>query len=347
MKVAHEIKTIVYTTSKTRWMGRYEARIRKNYEKAKGVKAARFEYRHIKLETLPVRTYRDGDIKPAPSFITKTFTEPAAAQGFNNIFLNLSRADKKRFGIKGIAGTYNRDKVPDDVWECVIIADKGQMAKGYDNMPEYVRLAIHEPGHPAAIRQFGPNTDIVHLMDSGEGVTNGARQIEGLWALFDFTSNPTTMTKPIYPLPAAIYNSISQPFLTKSSHYKSGVHPGCDHRAPIGTRLCAPVDLEITKSGQNHVSLGGHVYVAFTIDGKRYWGRFLHLSKAMPAGRYQQGDLIGITGNTGDSTGPHLHDDLWRVPIDVSLIVTEKGVRAHLIDPHAFWRERVDGIVKK
>lgn len=315
-----EIRTIVYTTSKTRWMSRHESRIRKGWEQAKGITSEPFDYKHITLTEIPLKTYADGDVKPDPDWFSKTFASPS----YNNIILHLSRKDRTKFGIKGIAGTYYRDKVPDDIWETVIICDKGQMAKGYDNLPEFVRLAWHEPGHPAAIINFGPETDIVHTLDSGEGVAKGQRRIQDLWAKFDFT--------PMYPIDKK-YLKISQKYLNPSKHYVSGVHNGVDFPCPVGTPVRAIADGLIIKAGPNHKTLGIHVYYACVVKGRAVWLRHLHLSKSMPVGMYKKGDIIGYTGNTGDSTGPHLHWDAWNKPIDTSLITTAAGVQKHMIDP--------------
>lgn len=139
------------------------------------------------------------------------------------------------------------------------------------------------------------------------------------------------------PIPDQFYTQISQPFLVPNQHYKSGVHNGVDFRCPIGTPVYAPRDGEITRRYLNHASLGVAVY--FACEGS--YLRFLHLSEAKLRGQYKQGDIIGYTGNTGDSTGPHLHVDVWKVPIDTSLIQTKRGVLDNLVDPLLFF----DGVI--
>jgi murein DD-endopeptidase MepM/ murein hydrolase activator NlpD len=64
--------------------------------------------------------------------------------------------------------------------------------------------------------------------------------------------------------------------------------------------------------------------------------RVLHLSKASIIGWYKAGEVIGYSGNTGDSSGAHLHVDVWNTPIDSALIGTKAGVYKYLLDPLQF-----------
>jgi len=87
----------------------------------------------------------------------------------------------------------------------------------------------------------------------------------------------------------------------------SSNHQGCDYRAPIGSPIVANGDLTIEKAG---VGSGyGNVVYARDANGTQY--RFGHLDgfpPGMKAGdKIKAGDTIGYTGNTGISTGPHLH----------------------------------------
>jgi len=87
----------------------------------------------------------------------------------------------------------------------------------------------------------------------------------------------------------------------------SSNHQGVDYRAPIGSPIYANTDLTINKAG---VGSGyGNVVYATDKNGTQY--RFGHLDgfpPGMKAGdTIKAGDVVGYTGNTGVSTGPHLH----------------------------------------
>lgn len=84
-------------------------------------------------------------------------------------------------------------------------------------------------------------------------------------------------------------------------------HQGCDYAAPVGSPIVANSELTIEKAG---VGSGyGNVVYARDANGTQY--RFGHLDgfpPGMKAGdKIKPGDTIGYTGNTGTSTGAHLH----------------------------------------
>jgi murein DD-endopeptidase MepM/ murein hydrolase activator NlpD len=81
-------------------------------------------------------------------------------------------------------------------------------------------------------------------------------------------------------------------------------HSGDDYRVPVGTPVYAPEAGTITH-GPPSATMGTSVSLQGT--SANYF--FFHLSGiAVPNGTaVQAGDLIAYTGNTGHSTGPHLH----------------------------------------
>jgi murein DD-endopeptidase MepM/ murein hydrolase activator NlpD len=87
-------------------------------------------------------------------------------------------------------------------------------------------------------------------------------------------------------------------------------HPGIDIAVPVGTPVQCPVD-GVVEVATSHPDAGNYVNVKTTDGGKQ---RFLHLSKInVKAGdKISAGDVIGLSGNTGRSTGPHLHWEKWK-----------------------------------
>jgi len=141
-----------------------------------------------------------------------------------------------------------------------------------------------------------------------------------------------------FPLPQEYWDKVTQGFCIPNTMYESGVHNGTDWACPIGTPLTAPCDGEIIHRYINHPTMGKCIYFS-ALDG--HYMRFMHLSEAMVQGKYKQGDIIGKTGNSGLSTGGHLHCDIWTCPINTALIKTRQGVYKYMIDPVLFFNQNI------
>ncbi len=100
---------------------------------------------------------------------------------------------------------------------------------------------------------------------------------------------------------------ITQPFGVNPEMYKVyGMkgHNGLDFAAPINTEVYAAIDGHAT-SKQDKNGYGNHIIQI----NKEYAVCYAHLFESkVPQGAFvKTGQLIGYTGNTGNSTGPHLH----------------------------------------
>ena len=88
------------------------------------------------------------------------------------------------------------------------------------------------------------------------------------------------------------------------------MHSGIDFSAPTGTSVYATGNGKVTKTDSDH-GYGRHIEID---HGYGYKTLYAHLSKfAVRKGkRVKRGDLIGYVGNTGASTGPHLHYEVLK-----------------------------------
>ena len=82
-------------------------------------------------------------------------------------------------------------------------------------------------------------------------------------------------------------------------------HPGMDFGIPIGTPVKATMDGIIIHAGWNNEGYGNLVI----IHNGEYTAYFAHLSEipVKVGDQVRSGTTIGLTGSTGNSTGPHLH----------------------------------------
>jgi len=83
-------------------------------------------------------------------------------------------------------------------------------------------------------------------------------------------------------------------------------HFGQDFNAPYGTDVYATGAGKVIAAGWNSDGFGYHVIIDHGYGFQSIYG---HLSKInVPLGlNVKRGDLLGLSGNTGTSSGPHLH----------------------------------------
>ena len=87
-------------------------------------------------------------------------------------------------------------------------------------------------------------------------------------------------------------------------------HKGMDFKAPVGVPTIAPKSGVVTRVNFGNYSYnGGCVEVKFS-DG--VLAKYLHLSevKVKAGASVRKGTVVGLVGNTGRSTAPHLHYQL-------------------------------------
>jgi len=94
-------------------------------------------------------------------------------------------------------------------------------------------------------------------------------------------------------------------FARTSGFYASGSHPGVDIGVPLGTPIYAPVSGTVEIAG----SYGGYgnAVAIRTADGHLILLGHLGEVHVKPGQVVTAGSLVGKSGNTGASTGPHLH----------------------------------------
>jgi murein DD-endopeptidase MepM/ murein hydrolase activator NlpD len=93
---------------------------------------------------------------------------------------------------------------------------------------------------------------------------------------------------------------------------RAAMHAGIDLAGPLGTPVYATADGMIGRSEWNN---GGYGNLVEIDHGQGIQTRYGHLSQriAVAGQRVHRGDLIGLMGSTGRSTGSHLH---YEVRID-------------------------------
>lgn len=114
------------------------------------------------------------------------------------------------------------------------------------------------------------------------------------------------------------------------THVKSH-HNGVDFAVPVGTQLVAADAGKVIESRLSTAPGGGYGnYI--TIQHSGYRTRVAHLSKrTVKVGqKVEKGENIGLSGNTGASTGPHVHFEVIKddVFLDPFKFIEEHNAKA-------------------
>jgi murein DD-endopeptidase MepM/ murein hydrolase activator NlpD len=107
-----------------------------------------------------------------------------------------------------------------------------------------------------------------------------------------------------------VRGAVNSEFGHRQSPWEEGTefHPGLDIAADAGTPVHAPAPSTVVFAGRQE-EFGLTVILEHQHDIKSIYG---HLSKVLVSSGQSvgRGQLIGLTGNTGKSTGPHLHYEI-------------------------------------
>jgi len=97
---------------------------------------------------------------------------------------------------------------------------------------------------------------------------------------------------------------ITTPYGKKGKMWSKGYHTGVDFAVPVGTDVVAVADGKI-----ENASWGKAYGTALVQKVEGGWVIYAHLSKTfVKAGdAIKAGEVIAKSGNTGNSSGPHLH----------------------------------------
>ncbi len=106
------------------------------------------------------------------------------------------------------------------------------------------------------------------------------------------------------------------PFASANPQIYSGKgHNGVDFRAAIGTRVKAALSGTVTATGDTDLVCPGASYGKWVLirhaNGLSTLYAHLSLIRVSPGQSVSTGEVIGYSGNTGYSTGPHLHFTLY------------------------------------
>ncbi|MCX5233220.1 transglycosylase family protein [Streptomyces sp. NBC_00233] len=134
---------------------------------------------------------------------------------------------------------------------------------------------------------------------------------------------PSTATGYLAPVSAPVTTG----YRVAGSNWSSGYHTGVDFAVPTGTGVKAVTSGTVVSAGWAG-AYGNQVIIRLT-DGK--YAQYAHLSSisVAPSQAVTSGQQIGLSGATGNTTGPHLHFEIRETPSYGSDISPQTYLAAH------------------
>jgi murein DD-endopeptidase MepM/ murein hydrolase activator NlpD len=127
---------------------------------------------------------------------------------------------------------------------------------------------------------------------------------------------------------------ITNPYGKPNAIYSGGVHTGIDYGCVVGTRVVSIAAGKVLKVFRDK-NYGNAIIVRSKTGGKFYQNWYCHLSapRVKEGQRVKAGQLIALSGNTGNSSGPHLHLETRERPYLYRNHVKNPWIKA----PRAYW----------
>jgi murein DD-endopeptidase MepM/ murein hydrolase activator NlpD len=141
-------------------------------------------------------------------------------------------------------------------------------------------------------------------------VTSYAEVLRSRYGSRNFSYSTTGVGSIRWPFPTAVPISSGFGDRVAPCRYCSSDHRGLDFTPGNGSAIFAVADGVVTASELGS-GYGQYVYIEHEIAGQTVLSVYAHMqrgSSPLQAGDLiQAGDFLGLVGNTGTSTGPHLH----------------------------------------
>jgi murein DD-endopeptidase MepM/ murein hydrolase activator NlpD len=239
---------------------------------------------------------------------------------------SLIREEEEYTTVEGdtLSGIAQKQYGDSHMWPIIYLANKAQIGGDPDlispemtfvipDASEFSKLSQDEIKSIYALSSFytKSGSDMVPAGGSKQGPALSVDETDALFPVRkeDRPSkiSPYGMRGPITKLARKYAPDGPEPNRKLYKRYSNpSLHAGIDLGIPIGTDILAPVSGKISATNPNSKS-GGKIMYLKGDDNRRY--EFMHLDSfvASRGDKVERGQVIAKSGNTGPSTGPHLH----------------------------------------
>jgi murein DD-endopeptidase MepM/ murein hydrolase activator NlpD len=256
----------------------------------------------------------------------------AKRRGYSAMVLHMDELYARQRGIKQ---TLRGSTINDEAFgEMYVIANQHTkvLYKSGREVDRFVKVFLHEMSHWFA--EVFHQEDRTHYWDyEKECIMLSMSDYEAPKNLVQRITSAVRRERVTAPLANWTSLRVTQHFGAVNKQYASGIHAGTDIACPQGTPVYAPTDGAVTFVWAKSKTLGNACLYEWHYNGKLYTLRLAHLQAPPRKGTYRRGEVIALTGNTGTSTGPHLHIEVWKGGYLFDVLKRADTVREHLVNP--------------
>ena len=161
-------------------------------------------------------------------------------------------------------------------------------------------------GGSAPVATAGPGSPLDELQRLAETVTEEGDNLRALDRLIGRAGKALASLPSRWPVRGAVNSEFGtrESLRTKAPEFHSGIDIGADR----GKAVSAPAGGTVSFAGV-HPDYGLTIIIDHGHDLKTIYGHLSKLSAAV-GDKIERGKVIGFTGNTGRSSGPHLHYEI-------------------------------------
>ena len=217
------------------------------------------------------------------------------------------RAENEVLTLKTLEYEQNAGKLQAKVAHLHSIVSKLGVMAGLDHsLPDTTRVGGE--GGVASFETVAPSQEVrpslADMEVSVSALTDKSSKLEAFYRDQTLLLSSTPSIWPVRGYLSATFGNRLDPFTGRPDF-----HPGIDISTPIGTKVVAPADGVVLSTGVQ----GGYGNAIIIDHGYGVVSRYGHLDSynVRPGQKVHRGEVIGFVGNTGRSTGPHLHYEVW------------------------------------
>ncbi|MEX0931375.1 MAG: peptidoglycan DD-metalloendopeptidase family protein [Candidatus Paceibacterota bacterium] len=204
-----------------------------------------------------------------------------------------------------------------------LIASKNQLSSLRGELGGQKEAVLYTKSEKSSLLEQTENKESEYQKILNEKIAQKARferELQEFEAQLKFILDPTSIPTPgttvfRWPLASIRITQLfgNSEFAKKNPSIYGGraYHPGVDLAAPIGTKLSAPLSGVVSGTGNTDAKKGCYSWGKWILitHPNGLSTLYAHLSSinVKTGETVSTGDTIGYTGNTGFSTGPHLH----------------------------------------